>query len=213
MQCRVKICGLTSLEDARFCAGAGADYLGFIQHPPSPRYIAPDQVRQIKAWIYGPKTVGVFVNIDAETVNHSCTIANFDQVQLHGDESPAYCRRMTLPVIKAFSVKPSTSARSLARILTAYQDCVELFLLDTWHPELAGGTGKSFDWNVAKTLAVDFPIMLAGGLNPGNIKQAIQSASPWGVDISSGLEYTTGEKDFDLVVNLFESIAKVSSDL
>ena len=77
MQCRVKICGLTSLADARFCAGAGADYLGFIQHPPSPRYIAPDQVGQIKAWIYGPKTVGVFVNTDAESVNHSCTIAKF----------------------------------------------------------------------------------------------------------------------------------------
>ncbi len=213
MQCRIKICGLTSLADARFCAGAGADYLGFIQHLPSPRYIAPDQVRQITEWIYGPKTVGVFVNTDAAMVNHSCAIAGFDQVQLHGDESPAYCRRMTLPVIKAFSVKPSTNARSLARILTAYQDCVEIFLLDTWHSDLAGGTGKSFDWNVAKTLAVDFPIILAGGLNPGNVKQAVQAASPWGVDISSGIEHAPGEKDFDLVTDFFDSIAKVSLDL
>jgi phosphoribosylanthranilate isomerase len=120
---------------------------------------------------------------------------------------------MTLPVIKAFSVRPGTNAQSLARILQAYQDCVELFLLDTWHPELAGGTGKSFEWNVAKELAVDFPIVLAGGLNPSNVKQAVQAASPWGLDISSGLEHAPGEKDFDLVTDFFDSIAKISLDL
>ena len=213
MSCKVKICGLKTLADARFCAGVGADYLGFIQHSPSPRYIPPDQVKEIKEWIYGPETVGVFVNLDAETVNVSSETAGFDWVQLHGDESPSYCRRMTRPIIKTLNVRPRAKVRSLSKILVAYENCVDAFLLDTWDPKLSGGTGKVFDWSVAKALAKDFPIILAGGLNPANVKEAIQSVSPWGIDVCSGLEETPGAKDFDLITSLFESIKEVNLEL
>ena len=213
MSCKVKICGLTNLPDARFCSGAGADYLGFIQHPSSPRYIVPDQVKEIKQWIHGPELVGVFVNVDAETVNLNCDTARFDVIQLHGDESPAYCRRMAYPVIKAIPVRPSDTARSLSRVLSAYEDCVDTFLLDTWHAELSGGTGRSFDWRIAKELTSDYRIILAGGLNPVNIKEAIQEVSPWGIDLSSGLEQAPGSKDFDLIINLFQSIVEDDATL
>ncbi len=207
MSFKVKICGLTNLPDARFCAGAGADYLGFIQYPPSPRYIAPENVRQINDWLYGPQTVGVFVNTDAATVNQSCDIAGFDVIQLHGDESPAYCRRIVRPVIKAVSVRPGDTVQKLSRLLSAYKDDVTAFLLDTWHPELSGGTGTCFDWRICKDLAKSYPIILAGGLDPENVKEAIEIVSPWGVDLSSGLEHSPGNKNYDLVTNFFESIA------
>ncbi len=206
MSCRIKICGITSLADARFCAGSGADYLGFIQHPDSPRYISAHQAKEIIEWIHGIKTVGVFVNIDAEKINQESTIAGFDLVQLHGDESPSYCRRMILPVIKSFSIDSKTSPRKLFRMLSEYESCVEAFLLDTWHPELSGGTGVSFDWSIAKSLSRDFRIILAGGLNPDNVQEAMQTVSPWGVDVSSGLEEHTGTKNFDLVTKFCESI-------
>ena len=213
MSCKVKICGLTTLADARFCAGAGADYLGFIQHPPSPRYISPDRAKKIKEWVHGPETVGVFVNVDAETVNLSSETAGFDNVQLHGDESPAYCRRITRPVIKAFSIRPNDTVRALSRIMDAYQGCVDYFLLDTWHSELPGGTGKVFDWSIAKNLATNFPTLLAGGLNPSNVKEAVRTVSPWGIDLSSGIEEIPGTKDFDLVTKFFESISEGDTEL
>jgi len=213
MPCKVKICGLTTLADARFCAGAGADYLGFVQHPPSPRYISPNQVKEITEWIHGPETVGVFVNVDAETVNLSSETASFDLVQLHGDESPAYCSRIIRPVIKALNVQPNDTSRTLSRIMNAYKDSVAAFLLDTWHPELSGGTGQTFDWNTAKNLSMDHPILLAGGLNPTNVSEAIQIVSPWGVDVSSGVEETPGTKDFSLVTDFFESIAEENIEL
>lgn len=213
MPCKVKICGITTLADARFCAGAGADYLGFIQHLPSPRYITPERVNEISKWLRGPKTVGVFVNVDAQTVSQSLETAGFDLIQLHGDESPAYCRRMIRPVIKAFAVRPKDTARSLSRILDAYKDCVETFLLDTWHLELAGGTGTSFDWSVARELATDYPVILAGGLNPDNVQNAIGTVSPWGIDLSSGLEDSPGHKNLDLVADLFQLISEVNLEL
>ncbi|MCY3999470.1 MAG: phosphoribosylanthranilate isomerase [Bacteroidetes bacterium] len=206
MSCKVKICGITSLADARFCAGKGVDYLGFIQHPSSPRFIDAHHAKEIIEWIHGPESVGVFVNVDAETVNRNSETAGFDVVQLHGDESPAYCHRITLPVFKAFSVQPKDTARSLSRILGAYEHCVDAFLLDTWHPELSGGTGTSFDWSVAQSLSKDFRIILAGGLTPMNVQEAFQMVSPWGLDVSSGVEDSPGIKNFDLINHFFESI-------
>ena len=205
MSCKLKICGITSLADARFCAGKGVDYLGFIQHHLSPRYLDPRHAKQIIEWIHGPETVGVFVNVDAETVNRTSETAGFDVVQLHGDESPAYCRRITLPVFKAISIQPKDTIRSLSRILIAYENCVDAFLLDTWHPELSGGTGTSFDWSIAQSLSIDFRIILAGGLNPTNVHEAINTASPWGIDVSSGVEDAPGIKNFDLINQFIES--------
>jgi len=213
MSCKVKICGITSLEDARFCAGSGADYLGFIQHPSSPRYISAHQSKEIIEWIHGVETIGVFVNVDAETVNQDSKISGFDLVQLHGDESPSYCQRIILPVIKSIAVDSHTTTRKLFRTLTEYETCVDAFLLDTWHPELSGGTGTSFDWTIVKSLVRDFRIILAGGLNPDNVQEALQTTSPWGVDVSSGLEETAGVKNFDLVTNFCESIKAYNYEL
>lgn len=206
MKPRVKICGITTLADARFCSGAGADYLGFIQYKRSPRYIAPSEVAAINAWIYGPKSVGVFVNEDVETVNQIAELAGLDLVQLHGDESPAYCRRVSRPIIKALRVGPDMSSRQLATTVTAYSDIADHILLDTWHPTLHGGTGETFNWSLAESTQTGIPLILSGGLSPDNILEAVQTVQPWGIDLSSSLESSPGQKDFGRVNDLFSAL-------
>ncbi len=203
MRPNVKICGLTTLEDARFCAAAGADYLGFIQYPPSPRYITPQDAAAIMEWIHGSQSVGVFVNEEADKVNETVETAGFDLVQLHGNESPAYCGHMTRPVIKALKVKAETDPGDLCQEFEAYKDVAAWFLLDTWHPVLHGGTGITFDWHQAQALAANYPVMLSGGLSPDNIVEAVSLVKPRGIDLSSALERTPGQKDFDRVSSFF----------
>ena len=199
----VKICGLTTLEDARYCAAAGAEFLGFIQFPPSPRYITPRAAAAIMEWIHGSQSVGVFVNGEADQVNETVTNAGFDLVQLHGDESPAYCSRMVRPVIKAFRVHADTDPEDLRREFEAYANTVTWFLLDTWHPVLYGGTGTTFDWRTAQGLATDYPLILSGGLGPDNIDEAVNLVKPQGIDLSGSLERSPGHKDFGRVSNFF----------
>ena len=207
----VKICGITTLADARFCAGAGADYVGYIQYPRSPRFIPPKDVAAITEWIYGPKSVGVFVDEYVHVVNQAADLAGFDLVQLHGDESPAYCRRMSRPVIKAFRVGPDTSSDQLSAALSDYGDVVFGFLLDTWHPTLRGGTGTVFDWSMARALTAERHLILSGGLSPDNIRQAVQSVSPWGIDLSSSLESAPGVKDYSRITALFEALDNLNA--
>ena len=211
MRPKIKICGITTLADARYCAGAGTDYLGFIQYPPSPRYIAPQEVAAIAEWIYGPKSVGVFVNEDAHRVNQIADIAKFDFVQLHGNESPAYCERMNRPVIKAFRIRPDMTIAQLNMTLEAYVDVIAWYLLDTWHPVLPGGTGTTFNWQHANALTVDVPLMLSGGLSPENVMNAVQDVQPWGIDLSSSLEHSPGHKDYTRVSALFEKLEDMES--
>ncbi|MDE2730889.1 MAG: phosphoribosylanthranilate isomerase [Bacteroidota bacterium] len=203
MKPRIKICGITTLADARFCAGAGADMLGYIQYARSPRYIAPQEVAAIGAWIHGPKSVGVFVNEEIETINRAVELAGFEKVQLHGEESPSFCRRISRPVIKAFRVGPEMSSDQLTQMVAAYEDVAEHILLDTWHRSLPGGTGQTFDWSLARALRIGRPLILSGGLSPENILAAVQSVDPWGIDLSSSLESSPGHKDFDRVGSLF----------
>ena len=205
MALKVKICGITNLEDARFCAGAGADYLGFIQYPQSPRYIAPDAAKEIIAWIYGPEAVGVFVNEEADTVNRIAEAANFALVQLHGDETPEVCAQMKRPVIKAIRVGPDATVQELRDQMEPYRAVVTAFLLDTHHPTLWGGTGETFNWRHARTVAADFPVLLAGGINAGNVEAAVRQARPLGVDLSSSLEAEPGKKDFDKLTAFFDT--------
>lgn len=205
MPLKVKICGLTTLEDARYCAGAGADFLGFIQFPQSPRYINPDAAREIIAWVYGPETVGVFVNEKADTVNRIADAANFAWVQLHGDEPPEVCARMERPVIKAFRIPPDATAEQVRARMEPYREHVAFFLLDTHHPTLWGGTGVPFDWQQARALTADFPILLAGGLRADNVEDAVRQARPLGVDLSSSLEAAPGKKDFDKMAAFFDT--------
>jgi phosphoribosylanthranilate isomerase len=212
MPIKAKICGITSLEDARFAAGAGADFLGFIQYAGSPRYITPQAAKAIIDWVYGSESVGVFVNENIDTINQVAETAGFDLVQLHGDESPEVCAAVAPPVIKAFRVAPEDTAETLHARMEPYRPHVAYFLLDTHHADLWGGTGKSFDWQQTRTLTADFPILLAGGINADNVMQAVRTVQPLGVDLSSSVEEAPGRKDFDKLTAFFDVFNALRED-
>ncbi len=206
MSLKIKICGITRLEDARFCAAAGADYLGFIQHPESPRYIAPEKAREIIEWCHVPSTVGVFVGAPLEGLHEAARTAGFTHIQLHGAEPPEYCAEVELPVIKAVRVLHDASSEQLRRLMEPFAEWVQGFLLDTHHTSLWGGTGESFNWRLARELTAEFPIFLAGGIHAGNVQQAVETMRPAGIDLSSGVESAPGVKDFDKLSAFFEAV-------
>lgn len=207
---KVKICGITTLEDARYCAGAGADYLGFIQYPESPRYIEPARAKEIIEWLYGSEAIGVFVNADADTVNRVCAEAGFTLAQLHGHEPPEVVEAIEVPVIKAFRVQHDASSEQLRALMLDYQGVADYFLLDTHHTSLWGGTGESFNWRVARELAAEFPLFLAGGISAANVAEAIQTMRPYAVDLSSSVEAEPGVKDFDKLADFFDTFREAT---
>jgi len=192
---QVKICGLRTPEHVRVAVEAGADMLGFIFHEPSHRYTSPRSVERLfTASLVDEKTVlpdrvGVFVNKTASFINDAIEEAGLHYVQLHGTEAPEFCEQITRPVIKAI---PLTGQADLAHV-NAYRDVVWRLLLDTPTPEW-GGTGVTHDWELAHAIAEETRVLLAGGLTPENVAQAIQQVQPWGVDVSSGVE-TAKQKD------------------
>ncbi|WP_412070480.1 phosphoribosylanthranilate isomerase [Rubrivirga sp. IMCC43871] len=194
---KVKICGITQLHDARTAAVAGADFLGFIQHPESPRYVKPDVAQEIIGWVRGPEPVGVFVNESAETVNEVCARVGFTLAQLHGHEPPEVCAAVDVPVIKAISVQHDASTEQVHALVEPYLDVVDFILLDTHHTSLWGGTGESFNWRVARELAGEVDLFLAGGISADNVAQAIDTMRPYAVDLSSSVEASPGVKDLD----------------
>lgn len=212
MTVELKICGITRLEDARFCAGAGVDYLGFIQYPQSPRFIEPKRAKEIIEWVHGPRSVGVFVNESPETVNRIADDAGFDLVQLHGHEDPDTCAQIERPIIKAFRVVHDASAEQLRLLMEPYRDVVSLFLLDTFKTSLWGGTGESFNWRLVRDLSEEFPLFLAGGINASNIREAVLTMRPHGIDISSSVESEPGIKDFDQLTAFFEAFEQAVTD-
>ncbi|MDE3135611.1 MAG: phosphoribosylanthranilate isomerase [Acidobacteriota bacterium] len=190
---RVKICGITSAADARMAVDAGADALGFNFYRPSPRYIEPDAAARIIARL--PKRVvkvGVFVDESAPRVREIADAVGLDVVQLHGHERPFRVRHVSQsrPVIKAFRVRPGFPPARLARYPAA-----AAFLLDGYRPGLQGGTGMRFDWSLAKRAARYGAIILAGGLRPENVVEAISRVRPYAIDICSGVESRPGKKD------------------
>jgi phosphoribosylanthranilate isomerase len=205
----LKICGITRLEDARYCAAAGADYLGFVQHPESTRYIAPSAAKDIIDWVYGPKTVGVFVNRTAAEINDSVEQAGFAIAQLHGDESPDVCDGVTVPVIKAVRIGDGFSAAGLDAFFRRYRDVADFFLLDTRVDGLWGGSGAVFDWDIASALSDEVPVFLAGGIRASNVGEAIRRVVPHGIDISSGLESSPGVKDFEKIDAFFDEFDRI----
>lgn len=208
---KIKICGITRLEDARFCAGAGADYLGFIQHPESLRYVAPAAAREIIDWIYGPEAVGVFVDVPAARVNDIAESVGFTMVQLHGSESPELCSEIDRPIIKAIRVYPESTVEELSREMDRFTGRVAFFLLDTGKTGAPGGTGVAFDWDKAAVLADVYPLFLAGGLTPDNVAEAVEKVRPRGIDASSGLESAPGVKDFEKLVQFFDAVRSVGA--
>ena len=202
----IKICGITNLADARYASGSGADYLGFIQHPGSPRYVEPLLARDIIGWIHGAEPVGVFVNTPPDEVNRMCAETGFMWAQLHGNETPADCQAVEVPVIKAVRVFPGTTASELELALAAYADVVDRFLFDTGSTEAEGGTGSTFDWSILGDVDIPKPWFLAGGLTPDNVADAIALLQPFGVDIASGVEESPRRKDFESIDRFVESV-------
>ncbi len=203
----VKICGITNLEDALLSVAAGADALGFNFYRPSPRYIEPLAAREIIDRLPGNVlTVGVFVNeATPETVERISSNAGVAAVQLHGDESPEYCRALRgRYVIKVLTVRNDFEPHR------ALDYEVQAIMLDTFDPEMRGGTGRSIDWSVArKTRALVPKFFLAGGLSSENVQEAITAVDPYGVDACSALEISPGKKLPDRVA-AFVKAARVA---
>jgi len=204
---RVKICGITNMRDALLAAEMGAHALGFIFHRPSPRYMTPDQARQIIGQLPPfVATVGVFVDEDAARVREIASLVGLDWIQLHGGESPDYCRSLGRRVIKGFRVK----GQEIFSQLTAYQGAAQAFLLDTYKPGTPGGTGETFDWDLARQVNKCGPIILAGGLTSDNVAEAIRIAQPAAVDVASGVEAAPGKKDPERLRNFFAAMRGIS---
>ncbi|MCM2357766.1 MAG: phosphoribosylanthranilate isomerase [Geobacteraceae bacterium] len=187
---RIKICGITNIEDALQAAGAGADALGFVFHEKSPRYVFPEQaVAIIRALPPFVQAVGLFVNADLEFVNATANQCRLDIVQLHGDEPPEYCDQVNWRVIKAFRIKDISSLDPIINYRVAGH------LLDAYSPKAYGGTGTTFNWEIAKEAEKFGPVILAGGLTPDNVRLAVERVAPYAVDVSGGVEATPGKKD------------------
>lgn len=199
---KIKICGITNLKDARLCEEMGVDFLGFI-FAPSPRQVDVRHARKIiKRLSPGIKKVGVFVNEELEKVNQIVKMTGLDYVQLHGEESKAFCQKVSVPVIKAFRI---ATQRSLKRA-EAYEEYAGYFLFDTFVKGKRGGTGQTFHWNIIKKLKSPKPYFISGGLNVENVAQAIKTLKPFAVDASSSLEASLGIKDPDLVCQFIRAV-------
>ena len=200
---KVKVCGMTCLKDALLAVDSGADAVGFIFYKKSPRYIAQREVKDIIAEL-PPfiEAVGVFVNDTSDKVNRVAEQCRLTAVQLHGDESPAFCRRIKRRVIKAIRVQGANSLKGMLN----YD--VSGFLLDSYSDESRGGTGKIFDWNLALRAKKQGPVILAGGLNPYNVYTAIHRVKPYGVDVCSGVEKSPGIKDSRKIDEFIKSVRK-----
>jgi phosphoribosylanthranilate isomerase len=218
----IKICGLTKLDQAQAIAQMGVNAIGFICVPASPRYISASAIGQITANLIASKSeiadldlldlIGVFVNASIKEICEIVEIAGLNAVQLHGDESPEFCielrsqlAEVNIPIklIKAFRVKDQAG---LAHALL-FSEVVDALLLDAYDPKMAGGTGKILDWQMLRDFAPNCDWWLAGGLSPENVAQAIALVSPSGLDVSSGVERSAGDKDLDKV-RKFVAIAR-----
>ena len=196
---RVKICGLTRSGDVRAAVQAGADALGFVFTNRSRRVVdtvlAADLVAQVPAFV---SRVGLFMDQDSEDVARVLDQVPLNLLQFHGGEDADYCRQFGMPYIKAVSM---ASDHAVARAVVEYSDAAAL-LLDSHPPGGAGGTGSVFDW--AMIPRVSLPLVLAGGLRPDNVRQAIEQVKPWAVDVSSGVEDSPGIKNEDMMVEFIK---------
>ena len=190
MRTRVKICGITRTQDARAAADAGADAIGLVFYPPSPRYLSVERAVEIRdALPPFLQTVALFVNADAAQVAQVIGRVHPAMLQFHGDETPEFCAQFGLPFVKACRVRPGVDALAY---LQPYSRAAA-WLLDSFVPEY-GGVGESFDWSLVPQQR-SRPLILSGGLERGNVARAIRAVRPWGVDVSSGVESAKGIKD------------------
>ncbi|MBL8036763.1 MAG: phosphoribosylanthranilate isomerase [Nitrospira sp.] len=191
---KIKICGITNVADAKVAVEAGADALGFVMYRKSPRFVEPAVVRAIVVGL--PPfvlPVGVFVNEESDRVKALMDGCGLVLAQLHGDEPVSYCQDLGRPVMKALRLKDRGTFLTLAEL----QGCANVrgFLIDAFSDQAYGGTGQTVDWTLAQEAARSTPIVLAGGLTPVNVAEAIARVRPYGVDVSSGVELSPGKKD------------------
>jgi phosphoribosylanthranilate isomerase len=195
---RIKICGLTEIAPALVAAESGADFIGLV-FAPGRRQVSPEKAREIITALRGrephPEVVGVFVNCPVPEVNRIARYCRLDRVQLSGDETLDYCRKIDLPLIKVVHILPETTAADIAAEITRGQTALFhdlIYLLDRKEGAAYGGTGRCFPWSLAE--AIPGPFLVAGGLTPDNVGGLIRRVRPWGVDVSSGVE-TESRKD------------------
>jgi len=211
---RIKICGMTRLADALCAALAGVDGLGFIFYEKSSRAIAPAAAKAIIAQLPPlVDAVGVFVNEEVGRVAEIVKECRLGFAQLHGSESPAYCRELAAlaapcRLLKAFRVGEQTTAAEVA----PYHDVVQGYLLDTYQKNAVGGTGRTFDWTLIDRLQLDKPFLLAGGLDVNNIREALERVRPYGVDANSGLEDAPGVKNHELIRRFIAAVRAFEAD-
>ncbi|OGS37638.1 MAG: hypothetical protein A2293_16555 [Elusimicrobia bacterium RIFOXYB2_FULL_49_7] len=205
----VKICGITKIEDARYAAYLGYDAIGLIFYPKSPRYITPEKARHIVSELPPfVNCIGVFVDERPEIVREIASFVKLSGLQLHGHESPEYCKSMPLRVIKAFGVDSRFNFRALAE----YNDAnLAGFLLDKYSPELIGGTGQTFEWGLVENAKEYGKVILAGGINLFNVEAAIKEAEPDAIDVNSGVEVLPGEKNRVKMKELIEKVRRLKN--
>ena len=203
---RVKICGITQLEDAKCAIASGADALGFVFYAPSPRYVSPEKaaeiIRQLPAFV---TTTALFVNETQENVDRILQETRIDLLQFHGDELPEFCIEFDRPYIKALRMKPDLDLTVEAKKYSSAQ----ALLLDAYRPGIPGGTGEVFDWD---RIPAKHPteIILAGGLTAENVAQAVSAVAPYAVDVSGGVEKSKGIKDADKVEKFINEVTRAN---
>lgn len=208
MRVRIKYCGITNVEDALAAIDLGVDALGFVFHPPSPRYVEPERVRAIIAEL--PPLVckvGLFVNHEPDAVREIVAMTGIDLVQYHGDETPAACAAAPRAWIKAVRVRAETDLVACAREYTG----AAALLVDSWDAQVYGGSGRTFDWSLLPD-AFARPLILAGGLTPANVADAIRRVRPYAVDVSGGIEASKGRKDREKMHRFVTEVRQVERE-
>ena len=207
MRTRAKICGITRIEDVKAVVNAGADAIGFVFYPPSPRAVTAEQAQALVAALPPyVQSVGLFVNSSQQEIAQVLARVPIEILQFHGDESPETCQQIGQALgrrwYKAIQVKPDLDVK--AEIERFQHAGASAILLDAWHPDLKGGTGHSFDWQQFPKM--NLPLILAGGLNPDNIEQAILTTQAYAVDVSGGVEAAKGIKDQHLIERFMQGV-------
>ena len=206
---RIKICGITRPEDARTVARSGADAIGLVFYPPSPRAVTAQQAADIVAGLPPFVTrVALFVDETAEQIDHVLRTVAIDLIQFHGEETPEFCDQFNRPWMKALRVRPGVDIEAFCRRYVA----ASAILLDAWQEGVPGGTGRQFDWELAPR-ALGRPCVLAGGLNQENVGDAVMQLCPYAVDVSGGVESSPGIKDARKIAGFIAAVRAAEKEV